>query len=67
MGKETRTLYIIIIILTLSLVFLFQRKNSADKKEAFSNGVTKGKYIQLQEFKNLYLPATPDDIQSPLQ
>lgn len=56
--KEIRVLYILIIALTIMEIIRLTSDVSMSKKEAFSSGVEKGKLIKMEEFREIYFPAT---------
>jgi uncharacterized membrane protein YgaE (UPF0421/DUF939 family) len=59
MKVESRVLYISIIgALSFMIIFLFFRMDRQVKR-SFEYGVEKGKLIKLEEFKEMYMPAAP--------
>ena len=67
MVQEIRYLYIIIIsilIITIGTVLL---KSQLREEQFFKAGVESGKLIKMEEFKVIYFPAPPEDIENPMR
>jgi len=60
MNKETRILYITIILIQVLIIIFMWSHSKSLVRSSYQAGMINGKLIKLQSFKDIYMPAQPE-------
>jgi len=67
MVQEIRYLYITVIVILIIIIGTILSKSQSREKQFFKAGVESGKLIKMEEFKTIYFPAQPEEIENPMR